>query len=477
MRASTSGKAGPTFDAPIRAAVLYTWGDKPGDGQMAAIKACLAPGDTCQPITPEQLAGGGFDVAFVTSICGYSSFPKIVAAAGVPALCLEPYRGFHPYHAAFYRELRALGGTVLPALLPEDIAASLSAVRCRRALRGMKLLVIESFGNKIRMDQVHAFSQVCRDRIGIEIVVRDTAELKERAAACADSVADAELARWYAEVLEGPGEMDQAYVRQNAKLYLAEKAMLDETGAVGITPQDIGGFLVIPKQVPMPNISYAALVFDGYLVCEEGDIEVLTAELLLQAGLGSRPTMSNIYFGYRDSFSALSSHEEATDEVALADCRQCFTDNHITLAHFSASGVLPPEMMVESRYRVREALPSWPGQAMICATPKLGPVVLARLGEQARDIHLEYGEADGLGFGDQYGWYRGRWFIRLRDVRAFADCCVHQHYAVAPDSGDHQVLETLLYTLLRLNPILSDPLQHPPINVRPSLSVNPGEGK
>jgi hypothetical protein len=451
VNATLKPVCGPRFDAPIRAAAISSWADKPGDAHLAACRSFLESGDTLEAVPPDRLAGNGFDLVFVTQLCGSTSLPPKVAAAGVPALCLEPHRGYHPYHAAFYRELRALGGAMLPAWLPEDTAASIRAVRSRRALRGMKLLVCEARGNGVRHGQLQALDRACRERLGIEIVVRDTDELKERAARYDDRATDAELARWYAEVFEGPGEADTAYLRDAARLYLAEKEMLAETGAAGITPQDIGAFLVIPKQVTMPNLSYGPLAFDGYLVCEEGDAEVLVTELLLQAGLGTRPTMSNIYFAYRDRFGALASYKDYTAEMELADCRQCFEDNRITAAHFSTSGVLPPGMMVESRYKIRKTAPSWPEQAMISATPKLGPVALARLGEQARSIHVEYGEADGLGLGDQYGWYRGRWFIRLDSTRAFAAKCVHHHYAIAPDSGDHGCLETLLYDLLRLD--------------------------
>jgi hypothetical protein len=402
-------------------------------------------------VSPDALADGGFDLVFVTQLCGFTPLSEKVASAGVPALCLEPHRGYHPYHAAFYRDLRARGGTALPAWLPEDTAASLRAVRSRRALRGIKLLVVEPRGDGVRHAQLRAFDRACRERIGVEIVVRDTDELKERAARYDDRAADAALARWYAAVCEGPGEADTAYLRDAARLYLAETDLLAETGAVGITPQDIGAFLVIPKPVTMPNLSYGPLAFDGFLVCEEGDAEALTTELLLQAGLGARPTMSNIYFAYRDRFNALASYRDYTGEMELADCRQCFEDNRITASHFGASGVLPPEMMVESRYTIRKTLPAWPAQAMVSATPKLGPVVLARLGEQARDMHVAYGEADGWGRGDQYGWYRGRWFIRLASTRKFAARCLHHHYAIAPDPGDHRCLETLLYTLLRLD--------------------------
>ncbi len=451
MNATQKSVCGPQFDVPIRAAAISHWSDKPGEEKLALCRSFLKAGDVLESVLPDKLAGGGYDMVFVTEVCGFSPLPPKVAAAGLPALCLEPHRGYHPYHAGFYRALRALGGTVLPAWLPEDTEASVRAVRRRRALRGMKLLAIEPRKDGVRPAQLHAFDRACRERFGLEIVVRDTDELKERAARYDDRAADAELARWYAEVFEGPGEADTAYLRDAARLYLAEKEMLAETGAVGITVQDIGGFLVIPKPVTMPNLSYGPLAFEGYLVCEECDAEVLVTELLLQAGLGVRSTMSNLYYAYRDRFSALARHEDYTHEMELADCRQCFEDNRITAAHFSTSGVLPPEMMVESRYKIRKTVPSWPEQAMISATPKLGPVVMARLGEQARDIHVEYGEADGRGQGDQYGWYRGRWFIRLNNTRQFAARCVNHHYAIAPDSGDHRCLETLLYGLLKVD--------------------------
>jgi len=454
MSRCVSDKAVMRAGDPIRAAVMYGWGDRPGDEYLAAVRDCLAPGDSVEPVDPERLAGGGFDVAFVTQMCGYSLLPKAIAAAGLPAMCLEPHRGFHAYHTAFNAELRSLGGMLLPAMLPEELEASVRAVRARRALRGIKLLVLEpttkTKESERRRAQLSVFGKGCLERLGVEVVVRDTTEAQRRADACADAAADAELARWYAEVFEGPGEMGPDYMRKAAKLYLAEKELLAETQAVGIAPQDIGGFLQGPKPGPMPNVTYGPLAFDGYFVCEEADAESLVSQAILYAASGRRSTMGNIYYAYRDQFGALASYKDYTQELTLADCRQCFADNHITISHFSTAGVIPPGMMVEKRYRVRETIPAWPGQAMIWATPKLGPVVMARLDDQVTRLHLEYGEADGTGFGDQYGWYRGRWFIRMRDTRDFATKCLHHHYAIASDSGDHLCLETLLYTLFRL---------------------------
>jgi hypothetical protein len=244
--------------------------------------------------------------------------------------------------------------------------------------------------------------------------------------------------------------MDESHMRQVAKLYLAEKAMLEETGAIGITPDDIGGFLTLSERHIMPNVTYGPLVFEGYLAAEEGDIEVLVTELLLYAGLGAHPTMSNIYYAYRDAFSALQDHRQYTSEMELADCRQCLADNHVTAAHFSASGVLPPTMMEEPRYKVRETMPFWPGESMIVSTPKLGPVVLARLNGDASAFHAVSGEADGLGPGDKYGWYRGRWFIKVPSAKDFAAKCLHQHYAIGPNPAGRRILDVLTRQLLGL---------------------------
>ena len=409
------------FDGPIRAAVIAQY----GSARLDIVRSVLKPADLVDEMQPSDLPDAqDVDILFCAPICGSSPIPRYAAPAGIPAMAVEPSLVFHPYHAAFYRELEERGGIRLPADNPEEIAASIRAVRARKALRGVKLIA------------------------GVTGRAEDPHEDLRRFAA-----ADRELESWYAEVFDGPGEMDPDHMRRVAGLYLAMRDLLEETGAAGITPDDIGGFLTIPEPVVMPNVAYGPLVKDGYLVCEEGDIDVLTSELLLYAGLGAHPTMSNIYFAYRDRFSALESYTQYTPEMEGEDCRQCFADNHVTAAHFSTSGVLPPGMMQEDRYRVREALPSWPGQSMIAATPKPGPVVMARLRHDAAAVHLVPGNADGLGLGDRYGWYRGRWFIRVPDAKSFAAHCLHQHYAIGPAPDGAATLDILCKRLLGLEAV------------------------
>jgi len=403
--------------------------------------------------TIEELKHGDFDLAVVTGVCGSSARSDGLAALRMPCMAVGPSHCFHPFHAAFYRDLARAGGIVLPADDPEQIAVSLTAARARKALNGLRLLVVSVHDNEFRQEQIRTFAEGCLRHLGLHVINRSVAELIVLAGKYTNGDADRQLQRWYAQVLDGPGEMDQAHMRQVAKLYLAEKEMLKETGACGITVDDIGGFLAAAEPRIMPNVTYGPLVFEGFLAAEEGDIEVLATELLLAVGLGSHPTMSNLYLAYRDRFDALDSHDLYTEEMELADYRQCVEDNHITLAHFSASGVLPPNMMEESRYTVREALPAWPGQSMIVSTPKLGPVVLARLTPDASGVHLVSGEVTKRSCGDQYGWYRGRWFVRIPSVRDFIRNCQHPHYAIGRTNGNLAVLRILTETLLGLKSI------------------------
>lgn len=384
----------------------------------------------------------------IVNVCGSTPLARYIADARIPCMAISRHLIFHPFNATFYRDIERMGGIILPANDPEEITASIQAVRARKALNGTKLLVVDTHEDDFRAFEVKAFTEGCRNHLGIEIIRRSVSELKERAARYDDNAADLELKRWYTEVLNGPGEMTHVHMRQVAKLYLGEREMVNEVGAAGITVEDIGGFLKCSDI--MPNVSYGVLTFDGILAAEEGDIEVLTTELMLKIGLGVHPTMSNIYIGYRDQYDSITNCTEYTDEMALADYRLCVADNHVMAAHFSTSGVLPPGMMVESRYNVLEALPGWKGQSMIAATPRLGPVVMMRLAPDASSVHMVPGEVDKLGFGDKNDGLRGRWFIRIPSVRDFISRCLHPHYAIGPQNGRLRVLEILNEKLLQI---------------------------
>jgi hypothetical protein len=59
----------------------------------------------------------------------------------------------------------------------------------------------------------------------------------------------------------------------------------------------------------------------------------------------------------------------------------------------------------------------------------------------------------GRGFGDQYGWYRGRWFIQVPSVTEFVGKCQHQHYAIGPENDRSDVFDILAQDVLGLDAV------------------------
>lgn len=439
----------------LNVGILRYNGERVDERKIDVVKNILSPEDKITPLTVKDKTDNAsflspFDLLVLFGVAGFSPVARMVAVSKVPVFVLHSYYGFHTFHSSFYRILEKSGGVALPANSPAEISSSIAALRAKKSLNNLKLLVVLDDESKFREEMIKTFSEGAAKNLKIEIVKRYVSELKKTAASFTDMQADEELKRWYSEILEEPKEMSDLHMRQVAKLYLAEKRMIEETKTVGITVDDIAGFLLKKNPDIMPNVSYGPLVFDGFLACEEADIEALTTELILKSALGIHPTMSNIYLSFQDKFDSLPSYKEYTPEMEFEDYQQSLKTNYITVAHFSASGVLSLDMMEEKKYKVRETLPAWPGQSMIVSTPKFGKMVLARISQDSSEIHIVPGECDKRSFGDKYGWYRGRWFIKISSVRDFIKDCLHHHYAISLENNNFRVLEILVEKLLRL---------------------------
>jgi hypothetical protein len=421
------------------------WRPRETDSALIALHCILRTGiDKWHAGTRDTLEGSiQWDAAIVWNPCGSASVALDIARRSIPCFALSPPLVFHPFHAAFIKEIEMRGGTVLPASTPAEIADSLDALRAKKQIWGKKLLVVnEHFGDE-EGERLDRFKGRAEDRFGVSIVRRPAAELKVIARTFGTGTLDHELDRWYGEIFDGPGVMSQKYMRNAAALYMASREMLSESGACGIAIDGIGSFLSGPMRSTMPNLAYGPLMVDGVLTSEEGDAEILLTKLLFQYGLSTQALMSNIYLAYRDKFHTLRQDAGYEPELERADYEQCLADNHIVVSHFGTSGAIPPELMVEDKYRVQSLAPTWEGEAMVSSTPRLGPVVLGRINEQADCIHVETGIADATVFGEQYGWYRGKWTIKLPSVATFVENCQHHHYAIGQDHGKPGVFMTL----------------------------------
>jgi hypothetical protein len=431
-------------DIPLRVTIIVERRNHYNEISAEKLRLMLESYDEVQLIEEQDFYRSGMpdntDLAVCTNLCGYRTgeLGSIIGNLGIPVFALDSHCCFHTYHAAFNRQVKRAGGILLPAFTPDEIKNSLTAVRKCKALRAMKLIQVSNSPSK-------EFTDLLGKQTGIEVVFKSSDNLKQLAANFDDTVADRELERWYSEIISG-SEMPIEHMRQIAKLYLAERAFLEEFDAVGITVSDISDFLLQPVKDIMPNASYGILVNDGYLACEEGDIEVLTSELIIQVATGRQTTMSNLYYYYRDSFSLNGKdHNDYTDEMKQADAEQCFADNCVTLTHFGAYGVIPPDLAVPEQPRIRNCpIPGWIEQSMIFAVPDCPQVVLGRISPDASEMHVVYGKTESIVNDDRFGWIRGRWIIKLPNAKQFAEDCFHQHYAVGKDSGYRQILKVML---------------------------------
>lgn len=404
----------------------------------------LTEGDEIQVVEPA--AAGQCDFAALWRPCGPSDTAKPLCELRVPVLPFEPPLCFHPFHAAVEREVEARGGILLPSHSPDEVRAGISALRAQKTLAGLRLLVVDDHVSDSRGEEIQAFGNRLYEKTGVEIIHLPTGELLGRAASISSDRVASEWRRLSHEGFEDRGELNQEHLAQVTRLYLALRALLEEHAACGVTVDDIKAFLLgqfkdeFPANV-MPNVAYSALVDDGYLACEEGDIEVLATELLLAVASGHHPTMSNIYLAFRDEFEA--HFGDYTGEREAADFEQCRRENILVAAHFSTSGVLPREMREEERVPIRETLPSWRGQSMVGGTPRRGPVRLARLSRDGSASHALPGDVVDVRMDESKGWYRGRWMIRIESVDEFIRHCQHQHYAIGP-AGPPAAWETLV---------------------------------
>jgi len=433
---------------PIRVAVYYS--HKAG---VDSVRNLFSPADSVEFRPADQFEGGeDIDLAVAMNLCGPSALAGQLAEAGVPFIALRPELYFHPYLAVFQREAGALGAPLLPSNSPEDIAASIEAVRAFVRFRARSLLWVSANPGDYFEDYTQRFASACSQRLGLTVIRKPVDEIKKSADDVTDAEADDVLERWYAHVMDASDKFDENHMRRVAKLYVALKSALEQTDAAGAAVCAIRGFLTLNRNEPeiMPNVSLGALAHDGYLVAEEDDPGALASQWLLKCALGEAATMSNIYLEYRDRFGALGPGEDYTHDMAREDYEQCLRDNHVIISHYSTAGILPPNMMEEERYRVVEALPAWPGQSMVASTPKLGPLVMGRLSADASAIHVLPGEADWRHERDDGTWYRGRWTVKIPSVADFISLCFHHHYALAPENNRTRVLDILAKNILKL---------------------------
>jgi hypothetical protein len=222
------------------------------------------------------------------------------------------------------------------------------------------------------------------------------------------------------------------------------RQLVDEHHANAMAVLDFEPFLFM-KQA-MPNLAHTALRSEGITTAEEGDLVMLITQLLLSAVHKQQAMMANVYLAYRDQWERNKTHGEYHPDDEAADFAQCVSDQTAVLCHYGTAGIVPPNMTDDKHYRVVETLPCWKGQSMTFAIPRTGDVLLSRLDENNKQLHVYPGKVTQT-FDDPDGaWCRGRWYVNLPGINHFVDHAFSAHYAICMQPQPH-ALQTLCQLL------------------------------
>lgn len=347
-----------------------------------------------------------------------------------PVIFADPSLVFHPYQASCRHMFLSRGFTVLPAQTPDRITQSITAIAARKWLGESRMLIVwEPEDTHPMRGDIHARSQSMHQLLGANIITIPVSRLQLMASQVTDTQAVQVWEHWKNTLFsEIDPALSQAHLNDTARLYVAMRQLVDEHQANAMAVEDIGAFLFHKKA--MPNLAHTALRAQGITTAEEGDLAMLITQMILASVNQQQAMMSNVYVGYRDAWEANKEHGEYTPASIAADFHQSMAEKTVLLCHFATAGIVPRSMTDDTRYRVIQTLPSWIGQSMSFAIPKLGEVLLARLDETTNELHVYPGTVTNTYDDLEGGWYRGRWLVHLPGIEHFVDHGFSAHYAI-----------------------------------------------
>lgn len=352
-----------------------------------------------------------------------------------PLMIADQSLVYHPYQGALRHTLKQLGYTVMSAEDPTRIVTSLTALQARKWIASSTLLMVcdpndphpMRSGIQTRADALHKLT-------GARVIVIPVDRIKIMASQVTDNLAGQVWDQWKQTLVS---EIDPTLTKEHlldvARLYVAMRQLIDEHDANAMAVQEFEPFLF--QGLAMPNVAYAALRAQGITTAEEGDLTMLITQMLMAAVNQQQAMMVNFYLGYRDAWEANKDHGSYSPEAIAADYHQAVSESTATLCHFGTAGTVPPNMTDNEKYDVVQTRPSWVGQSMTLAFPKLGEVACARLDEQSHELHVYPGKVTRVFNDPQGGWYRARWYVKLDDMQHFVDQSFSAHYALAYDTN------------------------------------------
>lgn len=372
-------------------------------------------------------------------------YERLFTDVRCPVTMVDPSMVFHSYQGAARHMFRERGVTVLPAEDAQRVAQSFAALRARNWLKQSTMLMVCDPDDKHPMrGDVQARAASLHQLTGVKVVVIPVSRLQLMASQVTDSIARKVWEHWRETLISEVDEaLSEAHLLDVARLYVGMRQLVDEHQANAIAVQEFEPFLFVKKA--MPNIAATALRAEGITTAEEGDLTMLITQMLLASVNQQQAMMANVYLGYRDAWEANKTHGQYPPQAIAADYHQSVAQSTVMLCHFATAGNVPRSMTDDAKYRVVQTLPSWIGQSMTFAIPRLGDAMLARLDENTQELHVYPGTVTQTYDDPDGGWYRGRWLMKLQDINHFVDHAFSAHYAVTMNPS-----QPILATVCRL---------------------------
>jgi len=329
--------------------------------------------------------------------------------------------------------LRSHGVETIAPYSLEQTRAVCAALRVKRELQDTKFLVYQDNpGDGFQPAIFKRFywweeecTQRMADRFGLTVVRKSFRELGAAARAISDG--DAEKAR---QDLQAPiAGLSEQSIRSALKLYLALQRELDQDEtirAAGINCLNESHF-----SDTTPCLAWN-LLFErrGFLWGCEADTVSMLSKYLLHKSLGAPIMMTNLYPFLLGNAALKHERIEAFPQVDAEP------ENHILVAHCGYMGVIPQSFASEWTLRKKVLAIVDDNATAIDARFPTGPVTLAKLHSDMREMTVAQGELCS------YAQFPGSdcltgGVIKVRDGRKLMDSLASHHYLLL--TGHHLV--------------------------------------
>lgn len=242
--------------------------------------------------------------------------------------------------------LRALGVPVHLVKNNRHGTALLKSFAMRRFLQGARMVL---FGEQNFPWNAPAGGHLFKEPLGIEMVVRPIADMRERAA----GITDGDVAAAWQERKKRyrVADVRSDDLKQAVRTYLAIRAILEEEHALGFGVNCFGD-LVIKGGRDVPCLAQTLAREDGYIASCDGDYVCMATMVLMTYFLDKTCMMSNLY--PVQYVGALRDHFGDSLSPNMRKYPKRTRQNLARLAHCGFIGVVSPELDPSGTVKLRD---------------------------------------------------------------------------------------------------------------------------